>query len=246
MSTKTAAGLVAYAKAQLGRPYWYATFGNIATAQLLAYKREQNPEYYDPSRYRTGWTGQFGMRVHDCVGLIKGYLWSKGPDGVPKYNAAQDVSANGMRNACKEKGKIASLPELPGVLVFFDGHVGVYIGGGYVIEARGHDYGVVMTALNARPWTYWGKCPWIEYGSATTALPKDKTAKQQEPGMTYFKRYTGSSISIVDALKAIGADSSYNYRKKIAKANGISGYVGTAAQNRKLLNALKSGDLARP
>lgn len=247
MSTKTAAGLVAYAKAQLGRPYWYATFGNIATAQLLAYKREQNPKYYDPSRYRTGWTGQFGMRVHDCVGLIKGYLWSEGPDAAPKYNAAQDVSANGMRKACKEKGKIASLPELPGVLVFFDGHVGVYIGGGYVIEARGHDYGVVKTQLKARPWTGWGKCPWIDYSKATTSTGSGSTGSSStKPGATYFKRYTGSSVSIVDALKAVGAQSSLSYRKQIAKANGITGYYGFASQNKKMLDLLKRGELIKP
>ena len=33
---KTAKGLVEYAKAQLGLPYWYGTFGNIGTAALYA------------------------------------------------------------------------------------------------------------------------------------------------------------------------------------------------------------------
>lgn len=31
---KTAKGLVEYAKAQLGRPYWYGTFGQAASEEL--------------------------------------------------------------------------------------------------------------------------------------------------------------------------------------------------------------------
>ena len=64
-------------------------------------------------------------------------------------------------------------------------------------------------------------------------------------GTSYYKKYTGSSVSIVDALKAIGVDSSMNNRKKIAKANGISNYSGTASQNTQLLNLLKQGKLKK-
>ena len=171
MPTKTAQGLVAYAKAQLGKPYWYACFGNKPTAELLQYKaftQYPYPKYgsYTPARMPMfrGHIGKFD-RVHDCIGLIKGYLWSDTPTSAPKYNAAQDKSANGTRAACKVKGLIGALPETPGALVFSDGHVGVYIGGGQVIEARGSDYGVVQTALKSRGWTSWGLCPWIEYGA---------------------------------------------------------------------------------
>ena len=62
----------------------------------------------------------------------------------------------------------------------------------------------------------------------------------------YFKKYTGKSGSIVDALSTIGEKSSYSYRKTIAKANGITGYYGTAAQNTKMLNLLKAGKLIKP
>ena len=43
------------------------------------------------------------------------------------------------------------------------GHVGIYIGNGEVIEAKGHAYGVVKTKLEARPWKNYGKLKWIEY-----------------------------------------------------------------------------------
>lgn len=78
---------------------------------------------------------------------------------------------------------------------------------------------------------------------------KKTTSQQSKPTTTqsssYYKKYTGSSGSIVSALNAIGVDSSYAYRAKIAKANGISGYAGTAAQNIKMLNLLKQGKLKK-
>lgn len=66
------------------------------------------------------------------------------------------------------------------------------------------------------------------------------------PLLNYFPKYTGSSTSIVTALKALGIDSSYDYRKKIATANSISNYSGTASQNTTMLNKLKAGTLIKP
>ncbi|WP_440894984.1 N-acetylmuramoyl-L-alanine amidase [Amphibacillus sp. Q70] len=45
--------------------------------------------------------------------------------------------------------------------------------------------------------------------------------------------------SVVDYLKSIKVDSSYNNRKKLAQANGISNYKGTASQNTQLLKKLR-------
>ena len=62
----------------------------------------------------------------------------------------------------------------------------------------------------------------------------------------YFARYAGNGVSIVAALKSIGENSSYAYRSKIAKVNGIAGYRGTATQNTDMLNRLKQGTLIKP
>jgi len=62
----------------------------------------------------------------------------------------------------------------------------------------------------------------------------------------YFPRYTGTSGSIVTGLNAVGVNSSYAYRCRIAAANGISGYRGTASQNITMLNLLKQGRLINP
>lgn len=173
---KTNLGLVEYAKAQLGLPYWYGTFGNKATANLYATKKKDYPKYY------ASWNDfptQYGKRVHDCVGLIKGYLWSESATATPKYIITQDLSANGMRSACTERGDISTMPDIPGILVFMSGHVGVYIGNGEVIEARGHEYGVVKTNLEGRGWRWWGKCPFIQYDNvkSNTTLTSTSTVK---------------------------------------------------------------------
>ena len=42
---KTAKGLVEYAKAQLGLPYWYGTFGNTGSEELWKAKKKQYPQY---------------------------------------------------------------------------------------------------------------------------------------------------------------------------------------------------------
>jgi hypothetical protein len=64
---------------------------------------------------------------------------------------------------------------------------------------------------------------------------------------TYFKKYTGSSVSLVDALEAVGcSDTSLSYRKKIATANSIKNYSGSSAQNSNMLKLLKQGKLIKP
>ena len=174
--TKTNTGLVEYALTQLGKPYWWGTFGQTASAALLTQKRAQYPEYYTADDFES----QFGKRVHDCVGLIKGYLWCDTPDSEPIYNAAQDVAVSGLFMACPESGSIGTMPDLPGVCVFMRdmSHVGVYIGGGYVIEATGHARGVVKTKLAGRGWALWGKPRWISYTDAATPAQPAQTTMQ--------------------------------------------------------------------
>ena len=67
----------------------------------------------------------------------------------------------------------------------------------------------------------------------------------ETPSAQYYpaceKRYTTLAI----ALSSIGVNSSFAYRKKIAAANKITGYVGTATQNTQMLNLLKAGLLKK-
>lgn len=62
----------------------------------------------------------------------------------------------------------------------------------------------------------------------------------------FFIKCTYKGFSIVDGLKSIGVNSSYAYRSKIAKANDIINYRGSATQNLKMLSLLKKGKLLKP
>lgn len=65
-----------------------------------------------------------------------------------------------------------------------------------------------------------------------------------EQTLTYFPKYTGTSSSLVDGLKAVGVkDTSKVHRTKIANANGVLGYRATSSQNLTLLKLLKQGKL---
>ncbi len=77
-------------------------------------------------------------------------------------------------------------------------------------------------------------------------LKAGKLIKPTEKSVTYFKKYNGDSVSIVNALNVIGANSTFAYRKTIAEANNIKAYKGTAAQNKQMLNLLKQGKLIKP
>ena len=158
---KTASGLVAYCRRQLGKPYWFGTFGNTTTVELYEKKKQEYPSQYEAEDFLL----QLGSRAHDCSGLVKGYFWSEAPDAEPVYASGgfPDISANGIAEKCGATEDMAAMPDVPGLLVFMPGHVGVYVGGGRVIEARGHRWGVVETALAERPWSRWGRCPGLAY-----------------------------------------------------------------------------------
>lgn len=168
---KTAAYICDYARAQLGRPYWFGTFGQTASAALYQSKKKQYPSQYKASDFPS----QYGKRVHDCAGLIKGALWSDTPNSSPKYNASQDYSANKFFTMATSKGPISSMPDQKGILVFKGtdkqkSHIGVYVGNGRVIEAKGHRYGVVESTISSG-WKYWGKCNLFSYDTVSTPAP---------------------------------------------------------------------------
>ena len=74
-------------------------------------------------------------------------------------------------------------------------------------------------------------------------LKKAGSSGPGSSGSSYYAKF--NSASIVDGLKSIGVDSSMSNRKKIAAANGISGYTGTASQNNKLCTLAKQGKLKK-
>jgi hypothetical protein len=110
----------------------------------------------------------------DCSGLVKSILWgwdakvnetyggaTYASNGVPDYNANTFISI------CKDVSTNFNTI-VKGEFVWMDGHCGIYIGDGKVIECtpKWKD-GVQITNLNGRGWVKHGKLPYVEYETNT-------------------------------------------------------------------------------
>ena len=165
-ATKNSADLAIYAANawNSGWGYVWGTYGNVLTESLLTYKVSQYPDGVGNHEdiIRANW---LGGRTADCVGLIKGYSWLSPETMTIDYgtHGMPDIGANQMYYSATESGPIDTMPDIPGLAVWHEGHIGVYIGGGQVVEAMGTKYGVVKTELAGRGWTHWLKIPYINY-----------------------------------------------------------------------------------
>ncbi len=162
--------LVRFCIGKVGVPYVMGTNGKVLAKAALDDLIRRNPGKWFTSSRMSAVRSWIGKRTTDCHGLIEWFM-AELAGGKWTY----DVTADGAFHTATVKGSIGSIPELPGVCVRYKGHVGVYIGGGYVVEARGFDYGVCITKLSVRPWTHWYKHPRIKY--TQMALPAPEPAK---------------------------------------------------------------------
>lgn len=185
----TAEHFVAYCLRMVGHPYWYGTCGYKATSSLLSHKAKQYPSHYGSSRTNR-YKQDIANRevVCDCIGGAKGYAWTGGGQAmldaigtdksVPSTYGAHgcpDKGANSMFSYAKSKGcawgTMATLPEVLGLALTKDGHVGYYIGNGWAVEWQGFAYGCVRTQVSKRPWTHWYALPFLDYGDALQTAP---------------------------------------------------------------------------
>ena len=149
-----------------GWGYVYGGYGQVCTKQYLDQQASLYPGNNEAgSEMRQVGEKWLGKRVVDCIGLIKSYAWYNADSDqiTVGSNGFTDCGANTIRNNVKEGGAISTMPDIPELAVWMDGHIGVYVGNGEVIEAQGTVYGVVKTKLEGRGWTKWLKIPNIKY-----------------------------------------------------------------------------------
>lgn len=123
-----------------------------------------------------------GRRCWDCSGL---WVWIFGLYGEKIYHGSNTI----WRSYCSTKGKIVNGKKesgeaiLPGSAVFLCDktgnrhHIGVYVGGGKCIEAKGTYYGVVTSDISH--WDEWGELSCVDYSNELVVI---ETAESIRPG----------------------------------------------------------------
>jgi hypothetical protein len=156
-----------------------------AGAKWTAAKQEQIEKTTDADRelsrkYGKKWIGHY---VADCSGL---FVWAFKQLGGSIYHGSNTM----YLRYCSAKGKLSGGKrddgqELkPGTSVYvYDAkkdnckHVGLYIGGGLVIEAKGTQAGVITSKITDSKWNRWGELKDVDYmntsGPADIGTPAD-------------------------------------------------------------------------
>lgn len=141
--------------------YVYGAQGEYYTKELAEkWKREgrnvPSSKWNKETYFTKDCAKWFGHFVADCSGGVVEAIRKY----IPKY---ADRTANGFHSQFTEKGSIESIPEIKGLAVWRNKHIGIYVGNGEVIEFKGTNYGCVKTKLENGTWTEWGKIRDIEY-----------------------------------------------------------------------------------
>ena len=128
---------------------------------------EKQPTLYKWGTFLNKYNGRY--LLSDCSGLIKGILWGYPDNGKYASNGVPDINANTIISKCKDVSTDFSKIK-KGEFVWMDGHCGVYIGNGQVIESSpAWENGVQITKLSQRKWKKHGKLPWIDYSTTSSS-----------------------------------------------------------------------------
>ena len=132
-------------------------------------------------KYGKKWIGHM---VADCSGL---FSWAFKQLGGTMYHGSNTM----YLKWCSDKGKLDNGKRTdgkalkPGTAVFvWNGknysHVGLFIGNGTVIEAKGTIFGVTTSKVSDTKWTHWGELNGVDYGSISSSMPVSAPSEQTE------------------------------------------------------------------
>ncbi len=185
--------LIAYAKNAVGGGYCWGADGQVCSPsvrQELASRTSNEATKKNLLNLCAKWDGQ---HVWDCSGLFRG-AWR----ALAKYRSGGATTI--YRSWCDAKGTIDTMPDVEGIAVFrADGsgmaHIGLYVGKGYVIDARSSEKGVLLSTMASYGrWTHWGRFEDVDYGESETESPATNKVKWSATVRTK----TGNGISLWD------------------------------------------------
>lgn len=164
-------GLAAHAEKALREKWYYGwgAYGQKATNALVTSLVSQYPSMNTQWKSYMQKAVTAGTRLCDCYGLVKSYLWWVDDNANPKYIGVHDTNTAGAYSKATEKGTLATLPEIPGVILYMPGHVGVYCGKGRFIELQGGGVGAFEGKITngkitkGSKFTHWFKDINIDY-----------------------------------------------------------------------------------
>ncbi len=106
--------------------------------------------------YYSGWSYVYGGASEgavDCSGLIYSYAGGIRTGDAQLYNSSYT-------------GNVADgVPRIHGLGLWKPGHVGVYVGDGMAVDARGSQWGVCYESVYSHGWTQYFKVPGVSYPS---------------------------------------------------------------------------------
>ena len=170
----------------------------------------------------------------DCVCLIKGILWGWTGDASKTYggagyaiNGVPDIGADTMITKCTGVStNFAGI--LPGEAVWLSGHIGVYAGGGKVIECTPAFKNCVqvtaclnigaISGMNGRKWTKHGRLPYINYDTTAETPAGSATAPAGRPATS-----GGSSDTSAALAHSVGDVVRFTGNRHYTNANASSG-----------------------
>lgn len=219
--------LVAFVKKAASEKWGYVYGGDgekydEETAEKWAKSRKKPSSHIGTARsyFVTRCKKWFGKRVVDCSGLIIAAFRSV------KANYS-DQTANTFYDRCGESGKIKDMSNIPGLCVHKSGHIGIYVGDGLVVESRGTDYGVVLTKLEKRPWTGWGKLADVAYPETPVQKPtlrRGSKGEAVENLQETLNKKMGSALKIDGKFGPKTQKAVKTFQKKYKlKVDGIAG-----------------------
>lgn len=158
--SKTAAGLIAFAKSKIGTPYVYGAKGTVMSLAKIQALRKM----YGSNCVWKSDDKKAGRVCVDCSGLISWYTGIVRGSGQYKSTAVEVIPISKRSDAHI------------GWAVWMNGHIGIYLGNDQYIAADGSAYGVRIANLSQNGFTHLLKLCDIDYGQGTASGPKE-TAK---------------------------------------------------------------------